>query len=272
MNNIVDYTRNWSKSFVKWSLAVDQNMGPHNGGCGTCTGLITVHNGDSRSGQVDYTVEYYTMGHLTKFVKPGAVRIDSNDGSTVRNVAWKNPDGSKALIAYNSGTAAQNVRVNWGNSSFTYSLPGRTSATFTWAGTQGGSGNPGGGTGPITGLAGKCMDVAGASNVNGTAVQLYDCNGTAAQSWTVGTDGTVRALGKCLDVTGQSTADGAQLQLWDCAGGTNQRWTANAAHDLVGVGSGKCAEVTGSNSANGTRLAIRTCNGAANQKWTVPAV
>ena len=271
MNNIVDYTRNWSRTVTKWSLAVDQNMGPHNGGCGTCTGFITVHNGDSRSGQVDYTVEYYTMGHLTKFVKPGAFRIDSNDGSTVRNVAWKNPDGSKALIAYNSSTAAQNVRVNWGNSSFSYSLPGHTSATFTWNGTQGGTGNPGGGTGPITGLAGKCMDVAGASSANGTAVQLYDCNGTGAQNWTVGTDGTIRALGKCLDVTGQSTADGAQLQLWDCGGTANQRWTANAAHDLVGVGSGKCAEVTGSNSANGTRLAIRTCNGAANQKWTVPA-
>ena len=143
MNNIVDYTRNWSKSVTKWSLAVDQNMGPHNGGCGTCTGLITVHNGDSRSGQVDYTVEYYTMGHLTKFVKPGAYRIDSNDNSTVRNVAWKNPDGSKALIAYNSGTGSQSVRVNWGNSSFTYTLPGHTSATFTWAGNQG----TGGGTG-----------------------------------------------------------------------------------------------------------------------------
>jgi glucosylceramidase len=84
MNNIVDYTRNWSKSFVKWSLAVDQNMGPHNQGCGTCTGFITVHNGDVRTGQVDYTVEYYTMGHLTKFVKPGAFRIDSNDNASVR--------------------------------------------------------------------------------------------------------------------------------------------------------------------------------------------
>ncbi|MDT8912535.1 glycoside hydrolase family 30 beta sandwich domain-containing protein [Amycolatopsis sp. PS_44_ISF1] len=132
MDNIVDYTRNWSRTVTKWSLAVDQNMGPHNGGCGTCTGFVTVHNGDSRSGQVDYTVEYYTMGHLTKFVKPGAVRIGSNDNSTVRNVAWKNPDGSKALIAYNSSTGTQNVRVNWGGQSFTYPLPGHTSATFTW--------------------------------------------------------------------------------------------------------------------------------------------
>lgn len=55
-------------------------------------------------------------------------------------------------------------------------------------------------TGQITGTGGKCVDVAGAATVNGTAVQLYDCNGTTAQQWTVGGDGTVRALGKCLDV------------------------------------------------------------------------
>ncbi|MEU8383379.1 family 16 glycosylhydrolase, partial [Streptosporangium sp. NPDC048865] len=79
--------------------------------------------------------------------------------------------------------------------------------------------NGGGGrTGQITGIGGKCVDVAGASSANGTPVQLYDCNGTAAQQWTLGTDGTVRALGKCLDVTAASTANGAQIQLYDCNG------------------------------------------------------
>ncbi|VVJ15258.1 glycosyl hydrolase [Amycolatopsis camponoti] len=271
MTNIVDYTRNWSRTVTKWSLAMDQAHNPHNGGCDTCTGLVTVHNGDGRNGQVDYTVEYYTMGHLTKFVKPGASRIDSNDNSTVRNVAWKNPDGSKALIAYNTSTGNQSVRVNWGNSSFTYTLPGHTSATFTWAGTQGSGGGGTGKTGPITGLGGKCLDVANGSSANGTAVQLYDCNGSGAQAWTVGTDGTIRALGKCLDVTGQSTADGAQLQLWDCGGTANQRWAATAARDIVGAASSKCLDATGNSSANGTRLQIWTCTGAANQKWNVPA-
>ncbi|WP_328448495.1 ricin-type beta-trefoil lectin domain protein [Amycolatopsis sp. NBC_00438] len=271
MTNIVDYTRNWSRTVTKWSLAMDQAHNPHNGGCDTCTGLVTVHNGDGRNGQVDYTVEYYTMGHLTKFVKPGAVRIDSNDNSTVRNVAWKNPDGSKALIAYNTSTGTQSVRVNWGNSSFTYNLPGHTSATFTWAGNQGTGGGGGGKTGAITGLGGKCLDVASGSSANGAAVQLYDCNGSAAQQWTVGTDGTLRALGKCLDVTGQSTADGAQLQLWDCGGTANQSWAATAAKDLVGAASNKCVDATGNSSANGTRLQIWTCTGAANQKWNVPA-
>ncbi|MFJ4715235.1 lectin [Streptomyces sp. NPDC088785] len=126
-------------------------------------------------------------------------------------------------------------------------------------------------TGTITGLGGKCLDVAAASSANGTAVQLYDCNGTAAQQWTVGTDGTIRALGKCLDVTGNATANGARLQLWDCAGSANQKWTVSAARDLVGQQSGKCADVTGNTSANGTPVQIWSCTGAANQKWTAPA-
>ncbi|MDQ1720379.1 MAG: hypothetical protein QOI26_113, partial [Pseudonocardiales bacterium] len=124
--------------------------------------------------------------------------------------------------------------------------------------------------GPITGLAGKCVDIAGANPANGTAVQLYDCNGTAAQQWTVGSDGTLRALGKCLDVTNWGTADGSTVQLWDCSGGANQRWTVTSAHDIVNPAANKCLDVTGGNSANGTRLQIWSCTGAANQKWTAP--
>ncbi|GAA0681888.1 ricin-type beta-trefoil lectin domain protein [Kitasatospora atroaurantiaca] len=266
MRNIIDYTRNWGKSVTKWSLAVDQNMGPHYGGCGTCTGLVTVHNGDSRSGQVDFTVEYYTMGHLTKFVRPGAYRIDSTANSSVPNVAWRNPDGSKALIAYNDTGSAQTVRVNWGGQNFGYSLPPKTSATFTWSGGQGS-----GATGRITGLAGKCLDVAGANSANGTAVQLYDCNGTGAQNWTLGTDGTVRALGKCLDVAAAGTADGTKVQLYDCNGTGAQQWSYSASsHDLVNPAAGRCLDVTGNNSANGTPTQIWTCTGGANQKWTAP--
>jgi beta-glucanase (GH16 family) len=132
----------------------------------------------------------------------------------------------------------------------------------------GGGGGGGGGT-RITGLGGKCVDVAGASTANGTAVQLFDCNGTTAQQWTVGTDGTIRALGKCLDVTSAGTADGTRVQLWDCNGTGAQRWSVTAARDIINANANKCLDATGSSSANGTRLQIWTCNGAANQKWTV---
>ncbi|MFJ6570822.1 ricin-type beta-trefoil lectin domain protein [Streptomyces sp. NPDC091292] len=265
MSNIIDYTRNWAKSVTKWSLAVDQNRGPHNGGCGTCDGFITVHNGDARHGQVDYTIEYYTMGHLTKFVRPGAQRIASTASASVPNVAWRNPDGSKALIAYNDSASARTVTLNWGAQHATYSLPGKTSATFTWSGTQSGGSET---SGAFTGLAGKCLDVAGGSAANGTAVQLYDCNGSTAQRWTVKADGSIQALGKCLDVTGASTADGAKIQLYDCNGTGAQRWTYNASTgNVVNAAANKCLDVTDNSSANGARAQIWACTGAANQKW-----
>jgi glucosylceramidase len=279
MGDLIDYFRNWGRSWTKWSMAVDEAMGPHNGGCGTCTGLVTVHRNDSRRGQVDYTVEYYTMGHLTKFVKPGAVRIDSSANGTVPNVAFKNPDGSKALIAYNTSGSAQTIKVNWGGQSFTYSLPTKTSATFTWGTgtstppTTPPTTQPGGGTrtGTITGLAGKCVDVAAASSANGTAVQLYDCNGSTAQNWTLAGDGTIQSLGKCLDVTAASTANGAKIQIYDCNGTAAQKWTVSGS-TLVNSGSGKCLDATNNSSANGNQLQIWSCvAGAANQQWKVPA-
>jgi beta-glucanase (GH16 family) len=123
------------------------------------------------------------------------------------------------------------------------------------------------GGGQITGVGGKCVDVAGASTANGTAIQLYDCNGSGAQQWTVGADGTIRALGKCLDVSGGATTDGTVVQLYDCNGSGAQRWRIEAARDIVNVAANKCLDATGT--GNGARLQIWTCTGAANQKWTV---
>ncbi|MFI2651811.1 chitosanase [Micromonospora fulviviridis] len=124
--------------------------------------------------------------------------------------------------------------------------------------------------GPITGLGGKCVDVAGANPANGTPVQLWDCNGTPAQAWMVGNaDGSIRALGKCLDVTAASSADGAKVQLYDCNGTGAQKWAASNGA-LVNTGSGKCLDVTGGSTTNGTRLQIWSCVGNANQRWILP--
>src|SRR5262245_15789451 len=78
-----------------------------------------------------------------------------------------------------------------------------------------------------------CLDVAGAGTANGTKVQIWQCNGTNAQSWNVVPAGgafelhPANAPGSCLDVTGFSTTDGTQLQIWQCSGNSNQRWGIN---------------------------------------------
>jgi gluconolactonase len=125
-------------------------------------------------------------------------------------------------------------------------------------------------TGSITGIGGKCVDVTNGSSTNGTRVQLWACNGGAAQQWSVRDDGSIAALGKCLDVAAASTANGAAVRIYDCNGTSAQRWTADAGR-LVNTGSGKCLDATGVSSANGTPLQIWSCSTGVNQRWTLPA-
>jgi len=130
---------------------------------------------------------------------------------------------------------------------------------------------PSGRTGRITGIAGKCVDVASASTANGTAVQLWACNSTNAQTWTVAGDSTLRALGKCADITSGSTANGAKIQLWDCNGTGAQVWQAQSDGTLRNPQSNKCLDASDNSSADGTRLQIWDCFAGANQRWTLPA-
>jgi hypothetical protein len=131
-------------------------------------------------------------------------------------------------------------------------------------------GPSGNGAGPIVAVAdsAKCVDDNNGSATDGTKVQMWDCNGTAAQNWTVGTDGTVRINGKCLDVTSASTANGALVELWTCNGGGNQQWKPQFG-TLLNPASGSCLDDPGFNTADGTQLEIWTCNGGTNQQWTV---
>ncbi|WP_412543448.1 ThuA domain-containing protein [Longispora sp. K20-0274] len=128
---------------------------------------------------------------------------------------------------------------------------------------------PPGGVGPIRGVAGKCVDVAGGASADGTKVQLYTCNGSAAQTWTVA-GSTLRALNRCLDVSGGATAAGTKVQLWTCNGTGAQNWAAQADGTLRNPQSGRCLDASGGSSADGTQLIIWDCHGGANQKWTLP--
>jgi glucosylceramidase len=130
---ITQVMRNWGRAYVKWSLALDQNLGPHTGGCGSCTPIVTVN---SSTGVVAYTIEYYTMGHFSKYVSPGAERVYSSNARGIVSAAFLNSDGSKALVAYNDSSSPQSFSVQWGSQSFAYTLPSLAGATFTWMGAR----------------------------------------------------------------------------------------------------------------------------------------
>jgi glucosylceramidase len=133
---ITQVMRNSGRAYVKWSLALDENHGPHSGGCGTCTPIVTVN---SASGAITYGIEYYTLGHFSRYILPGAVRIYSSNALGIVSAGFLNSNGTKALVAFNDSTSAQSFAVQWGNQSFTYTLPALAGATFTWTGAQSGS-------------------------------------------------------------------------------------------------------------------------------------
>jgi hypothetical protein len=132
---IIHVMRCWGRSFVKWNLAGDQNDGPHAGGCGSCAPLVTVN---STSGLASYTIDFYTLGHFSKFVLPGAYRVYSANAAGIISAAFLNPDGSKALVVFNDTTNSITFQVQWGTQSFGYTLPSYAAATFTWTGGQSG--------------------------------------------------------------------------------------------------------------------------------------
>jgi hypothetical protein len=123
----------------------------------------------------------------------------------------------------------------------------------------------------VTGEAGLCMDVRGASTNNGTPVQIYNCDGTNAEQWNVVTaDNSLRSLGECLDVTGGNTTDGTLVDLYTCNATGAQVWVPQANGELLNPQSGKCLDDPNASATSGTQLEIWDCNDAANQKWTVP--
>jgi hypothetical protein len=133
--------------------------------------------------------------------------------------------------------------------------------------------NAGGGgttaTGPITGYEGLCLDDRSASTAEYNPIQVYTCNGTGAQQWTVEPNNTLEVLGMCLDVDAAGTANGTLVDLYTCNGTAAQVWEPQPDGALLNPNSGKCLDDTGYG-GSGTQVQIWSCSGNGNQSWRLP--
>jgi chitinase len=135
-------------------------------------------------------------------------------------------------------------------------------------GSSGGGGGSGA-TGAITGYEGLCLDDRSASTTDFNPIQVYTCNGTNAQQWTVESNNTLEVLGKCLDVDGAGTANGTTVDLYDCNGTGAQVWEPQSNGELLNPNSGKCLDDTGYG-GSGTQVQIWACADTSNQQWKLP--
>ena len=129
---IIGSTRGWAKGVALWNLALDENAGPHLGGCGNCRGVITINSG---TGFVTRNVEYYALAHASQFVRPGAHRIASTTNvGGLQSVAFKNADdGSKVLIVLNTAPAEVSFAVHFGGKAILHALPAGAVVTLLWS-------------------------------------------------------------------------------------------------------------------------------------------
>ena len=143
---VISSLREWASTVSLWNLALDPTGGPAelpNHGCEGCVGLAVI---DPQTGAVSLNRAYYQLGQASAFVLPGAQRISAGhfvsyvyprSGVNVvtpglDDVAFRNSDGSIALVAYNNGKGPIQFGVRWRGRAFSYELPAMATVTFVW--------------------------------------------------------------------------------------------------------------------------------------------
>ncbi|MFF9147377.1 RICIN domain-containing protein [Streptomyces sp. NPDC014861] len=284
-NLVVQNLRHGGETVVNWNLALDQNGGPHQGHCANrCNGVVEIANGNVTRG-----AEYYVLGHVTKFIKPGATRVGSTSQGAggVQNVTFQNPDNSFATFVVNTASSSQRFSLTEGGKTLAYTLPAGAIATVTWTGGATGP-DPSGPIDPaawyrvVNAGSNACLDAADWGTADGTALQQWACGTGGNQKWQLRPtgDGYYQVVNqhnnRVWDVDGGpgATADGTRVHLWTYVAGTNQQWRPEATgtsgqYRFVARHSGKCLAVTGGSTADGARLVQRSCDTSQAQRFSL---
>jgi glucosylceramidase len=131
---IIGAANNWARGSLLWNLALDPKHGPHNGGCADCRGVVTI---DPATGSITRNVEYYVLGHASRFVLPGAFRVAAARRDTgLEAAAFVNRDGSRVLILHrNKGDGPVTIAIDGGR--YAVPLASGSVATLRWGGKSG---------------------------------------------------------------------------------------------------------------------------------------
>lgn len=118
--------------------------------------------------------------------------------------------------------------------------------------------------------SGTCLSVSGASTSPGATADIYTCNSSPGQSWTVNSNGTITGNGSglCLSTSGNNPALKTTADINTCDGDAYEKWTVSGS-TIVNGASGLCLSITGSATANYSLADLYTCNGSVSENWTV---
>jgi predicted alpha-1,2-mannosidase len=241
-------------------------LGSASNGPSTGTAVVTYTDGSTQN--VPISLSDWTLGG-------GSASVMAAD-TTVATMSYRNQSGASAdsISTYLFATKPMNLAS--GKTAASVTLPSNVASgglhIFAIGYTSPASPAVGSVYSGVSSsvLSGLCLDDNGGGTTDGTHVQIYTCNGTAAQQWTIASNGTIQTEGGCLDVSGSGTSNGTVVQWWGCDSTGAQQWEVGANNSLMNPESGKCLDDPDSTTTTGTQLQIYTCNGTGAQNWTLP--
>lgn len=110
--DIIGCLNNWVEGWIDWNMVLDQNGGP-NLAQNWCVAPVLV---DTAKNEVYFTPMFYVLSHFSKFIRPGANRIDfTNNNDSLMVTAAKNEDGSVVVVVLNQSEEKQNFKLEVGD-------------------------------------------------------------------------------------------------------------------------------------------------------------
>lgn len=135
-NMIMNDMKNWVSGWIYWNMILDQDGGPwltspiHGDPDPNRQHPVVIINRETKD--VTYTGLYYYLAHFSKFVKPGAFRVDCTGGSPQLNfVGFQNTDGSIILNVINNGDETD-CKISWRNKMTIQRLKAHSITTLKW--------------------------------------------------------------------------------------------------------------------------------------------
>lgn len=128
-NLVIGAPKNWARGVVMWNLVLDQDHGPHHGGCGNCRGLVTI---DTRTGEIEREPEYYAFAHGSRFLPVEPIRVDAKANlADVEALAFVGrQDGTLQVIILNANPRDRDISIDIDGRVYQARLPPGSLGTF----------------------------------------------------------------------------------------------------------------------------------------------
>ncbi|SFC11524.1 glucosylceramidase [Alkalibacterium subtropicum] len=124
--NIIGDMNNWLEGFLDWNIVLDEQGGPNHVG-NYCDAPIIA---DTKEKVAHYNSSYYFIGHLSKYIRPGAERVDVTlSGDDLSVVAFKNEDGSLVTVLLNETDKASDLVLSLDNEGAAVHVPAHSITT-----------------------------------------------------------------------------------------------------------------------------------------------